>query len=248
MTAMANEVRDQIVKLVKLQGIELEIRKIEQVLGQVDGRTAELDAQLNQFVTAVETGKAKVQELTKVSRALDADLEMNQGRVAKSQEKLRSVKTNKEYQSGLKEIEDLGAIVSKIEDDILGCLDQIEASSRDLKDHQARLDTQAERIRVEKEAVRRDAQEARGNLQRLQEEAAHLAGRLPAEVLSLYRRVQSKKTDGVAIASVGASVCRGCNVNIPPQMYNELQRVDRLKNCPNCERIIYWDDEEGRSE
>jgi len=31
-------------------------------------------------------------------------------------------------------------------------------------------------------------------------------------------------------------------------MYNELQRVDRLKNCPNCERIIYWDDDQSRSE
>ena len=245
---MANEVRHQIVMLVKLQSIELEIRKLEQVLSQVDRRTADLDAQLSEFIAAVENGKTKVQELTKVSRALEAELQTNQGRVAKSHEKLRSVKTNKEYQSGLKEIEDLGVIVSKIEDDILGCLDQIESSTGELKAHQARLDSEAQRIGTEKDSVRRDAQEAKGNLERLQEEAGQLSGQLPGEVLSLYRRVKAKKADGVAIASVGASVCRGCNVNIPPQMYNELQRVDRLKNCPNCERIIYWEDEEGRSE
>ena len=245
---MANEVRHQIVMLVKLQSIELEIRKLEQVLSQVDRRTADLDAQLNEFVAAVENDKTKIQELTKMSRALEAELQTNQGRVAKSQEKLRSVKTNKEYQSGLKEIEDLGGIVSKIEDDILGCLDQIETSTRELKGHQARLDSEAQRIGTEKDSVRRDAQEAKRNLERLQAEAAQLSGQLPGGVLSLYRRVKAKKADGVAIASVGASVCRGCNVNIPPQMYNELQRVDRLKNCPNCERIIYWEDEEGRSE
>jgi predicted nucleic acid-binding Zn-ribbon protein len=245
---MANEVRHQITMLVKLQSIELEARRLEQVLGQVDRRTSELDAQLNEFTTPVENGKTKLQELTKLSRTLDAELQMNQGRVAKSHEKLRSVKTNKEYQSGLKEIEDIEAIVSKIEDDILGCLDQIEVSTRELQERQARLDTESERIGLEKQAVRRDADEAREDLQRLQAEAAHLSGKLPGEVLSLYRRVKAKKADGVAIASVGASVCRGCNVNIPPQMYNELQRVDRLKNCPNCERIIYWEDEEGRSE
>lgn len=245
---MANKIRDQIVMLVKLQDIELESRKLEQILSQVDRRTAELDAQLNEFSAAVENGKTKVQELTKVSRELDAELQMNQGRVAKSHEKLRAVKTNKEYQSGLKEIEDLGAIVSKIEDDILECLDQIETSTQLLKGHQARLVTEAKRIGGEKEAVQRDTEVARGNLDRLQAEAERLSGRLPGEVVSLYRRVKAKKADGVAIASVGASVCRGCNVNIPPQMYNELQRVDRLKNCPNCERIIYWEDEEGRSE
>ncbi|MCK7509224.1 MAG: tropomyosin [Desulfobacterales bacterium] len=51
--------------------------------------------------------KARIQELSKRIRALESDLQMNQGRIDKSQEKLRAVKTNKEYQSGLKEIEDL---------------------------------------------------------------------------------------------------------------------------------------------
>jgi predicted nucleic acid-binding Zn-ribbon protein len=36
------------------------------------------------------------------------------------------------------------------------------------------------------------------------------------------------------------SICNGCNVNIPPQMYNELQRCKSVKLCPNCQRIIYW--------
>jgi len=30
-------------------------------------------------------------------------------------------------------------------------------------------------------------------------------------------------------------------------MYNDLQRNDRLTHCPNCDRIIYWE-EEDRSE
>ncbi|MEE9535799.1 MAG: C4-type zinc ribbon domain-containing protein, partial [Desulfobacterales bacterium] len=35
------------------------------------------------------------------------------------------------------------------------------------------------------------------------------------------------------------AVCQGCNVNIPPQLYNELQRFDTLMFCPHCQRIIY---------
>jgi uncharacterized protein len=29
-------------------------------------------------------------------------------------------------------------------------------------------------------------------------------------------------------------------MNIPPQMYNELQRSDILMFCPHCQRIVYW--------
>ena len=245
---MANEVRQQIKVLIKLQGVELEIRKIKQTLSQVDRITAELDARLHEFTAAVENCQNRIQELMKTSRTLDSELQMSQGRILKSQEKLRSVKTNKEYQSGLKEIEDLGVIVSKIEDEILAGMEQLESVQEELKGHQARVKAQAGLIRSEKASVLQEAQEAQVALQRMEAEAALLSDQASPEALALYRRVKAKKTDGIAIVCVCDSVCRGCNVNIPPQMYNELQRVDRLKNCPNCERIIYWEDEEGRSE
>jgi predicted nucleic acid-binding Zn-ribbon protein len=37
-------------------------------------------------------------------------------------------------------------------------------------------------------------------------------------------------------------------MNIPPQVYNELQRCDSLKYCPSCFRIIHWQDQDERSE
>lgn len=245
---MPTNIRQQISMLVKLQDVELSIRRIEQDLSQVQGRTAELDAQLNDFISAIESGKAHLQELTKRIRSLESDLQVNQGRIEKSQEKLRSVKTNKEYQSGLKEIDDLGAIASKIEDEILAGMEQVEAANALVRDHQTRFDAQAGLIRAEKENVLQDAERARQQLEGMKVDAAGLATQISAEALTLYRRVKAKKANGVAICAVAASVCRGCHVNIPPQMYNELQRVDRLKNCPNCERIIYWDDDQSRSE
>lgn len=245
---MRNDIRQQIGMLVKLQELELKIARTQLDLSQVEGRTAELDAQLNQFVSAVESGKAHIQELTKRIRTLESDLQVNQGRIAKSQEKLRSVKTNKEYQSGLKEIDDLSAIGSQIEDQILAGMEQVEAASTAVSGHQDRLNAQAGKIRAEKESVLQDAELARHRLEELRADAGAMEGRISVEALALYRRVKAKKANGIAICPVSASVCGGCHVNIPPQMYNELQRVDRLKNCPNCERIIYWDEDQSRPE
>jgi len=245
---MANELREQISRLVRLQHTEGEIRKLQHLLDQVQSRTAALDAQLQEFVGAVESGKQQVLDLTKSSRDLEADLKVNEGRVAKSEEKLRAVKTNKEYQSGLKEIEDLRAMGSKLEEEILGLMDKVEAARQAVKEHQARMDRHSTLILEDKESVLREADEARGRMQRLEAEAADLSSGIAPNALSLYRRVKSKKADGVAIVPVVAAVCRGCNVNIPPQMYNELQRVDRLKNCPNCDRILYWAEQEDRPE
>jgi len=245
---MGYDIRQQINLLVKLQRLELDIRRDRQVLNQVDTRMAALDDQLKEFTAAVENGKARGEALAKTCRALESELQINQGRVAKSQDKLRAVKTNKEYQMGLKEIDDLGAIGSNIEDDILACLEEIETVNMTLAQDQKRLDTQAELIRREKSSVQHEAQETNARLVQMEKQASELSARVDPGVLALYRRVQAKKPDHVGIASVCDSVCRGCNVNIPPQMYNELQRFDRLKNCPNCERLIYCDKEDDRSE
>jgi hypothetical protein len=152
---MPHDIRQQISMLVKLQDVELKIQQIEQELGKAPGRAALLDAQLNEFVSAVESGKANLQELTKRIRTLESDLQLNQGRVVKSQEKLRSVKTNKEYQSGLKEIDDLAAIASRIEDEILAAMEQVEAATAAIREHQARFDAQAGLIRAERNACSR---------------------------------------------------------------------------------------------
>ena len=66
--------------------------------------------------------------------------------------------------------------------------------------------------------------------------------------MDIYEYQLIKQGDGIAIVDVKNAVCQGCNMNIPPQMYNELQRDISLKYCPSCERIIFWQDQNGRSE
>jgi uncharacterized protein len=245
--AMADDVRDQIHKLIRLQSLETEIRNLRRVLDQVGERTRRLDAQLKEFFDAVESDKGLLQELNKRYRAFESELQASQARIDKGHEKLRAVKTNKEYQAGLKEIEELGVIGSKIEDEMIAGLDQIEQASARLKVHQDRLDDRAGEIRGDKESVLKEAEAARVRLERVETEARQVAQTVAAGVLTLYRRVKAAKADGLGVAAVHAATCRGCNVNIPPQMYNDLQRNDRLKHCPNCDRIIYWE-EEGRPE
>ncbi len=245
---MTEGFRHQIDMLVKLQKLELEARKIERVLSRIDSRTGDLDARLNAFTEAVESGKAFVQELNRRYRSLESDLKTGQGRIEKANEKLRLIKTNKEYQSGLKEVDELNAMASRIEDEMLACLDQIETADAELKKHQQRLSSQEDEIRREKQLVLKGAEKDQARLRQIESDCGELATQITSEVLARYRRVRDAKADGVGIATVWNSVCQGCHMNIQPQMYNELQRADRLKNCPNCDRIIYWEDQEGRSE
>jgi len=41
------------------------------------------------------------------------------------------------------------------------------------------------------------------------------------------------------------AICQGCHLGIPPQQYNNLIKGDSPESCPNCNRIIYWEEKRG---
>jgi predicted nucleic acid-binding Zn-ribbon protein len=63
---------------------------------------------------------------------------------------------------------------------------------------------------------------------------------IPLELLSKYRMLLEKR-HGVAVARVIQGVCQACNMNLRPQLFIELQKQDSLIICPNCNRILFWE-------
>jgi predicted nucleic acid-binding Zn-ribbon protein len=245
---MSKITEEQIVALVKLQKIDTEAQKLELLLQKVPVQIGLLDERLEKFVRNVEEDENEISELNKKYRMFESDVQMNLGKIQKSQEKLRSVKTNKEYQSSLKEIEDIKFKNSKIEDEMLEFLEKIELAEKDLnarKDHYTQIVDDANR---EKDDIQQDAEQCKQKLARLVSDRNAVTDMLDSTILDIFSRVKAKQSDAVAIAEVIDAVCQGCHLNIPPQMYIELQHRNSLINCPSCERIIYWEDHSKRSE
>jgi predicted nucleic acid-binding Zn-ribbon protein len=239
---------EQIVSLVKLQKIDTEAQKLQLFLKEIPVRMGVLDEKLEKFVRSIEEDENVISELNKKYRTYESDAQMNLGKIQKSQEKLRLVKTNKEYQSSLKEIEDIKLNNSRIEDEMLEFLEQIESAEKDLSERKQRYTQIVEDTNREKDSIKRDTEQCKQKLAQLESDRNILANALDSTILEIFYRVKAKQSNAVAIAEVKDAVCQGCNLNIPPQMYIDLQHRNSLKNCPSCERIIYWEDRNKRPE
>jgi predicted nucleic acid-binding Zn-ribbon protein len=121
-----------ITTLVRLQNIDIEVAKLEAYLQNVPDQIKDLDQRLDEFTSNVENDEQMIDELNKKYRTFESDIQLNLGKIEKSEEKLRAVKTNKEYQSSLKEIDDIKAINSKLEDEMLEILEQVESAEQSL--------------------------------------------------------------------------------------------------------------------
>lgn len=245
---MLSVTQEQITTLVKLQEIEIEISSIKKQLNTVDQRIEGLDKKLLDFSQTIEEQKSLINELNEKYRSYESDLQLHLDSIKKSEAKLTSVKTNKEYQSSLKEIDDLKSMNSKIEDDMIEFLDRIEESENLLRSKTAEFSKLESQLKTEKEIIQKEAEEGRHRLGNLDAEWKTFSGNIEAAILATYHQIKENHAYKIGIVAVIDAVCQGCHMNIPPQMYNELQRGDSLKRCPICERIIYWKDQNRRSE
>jgi hypothetical protein len=240
--------KEQIDTLIQLQQIEIKAAKHKTFLKKVPDQISRLEQQLEEFVSSVENDEAALAEFNKQYRTYESDVKVNLSKIKKSEEKLRSVKTNKEYQSSLKEIDDIKAINSKLEDEMLEFLEKIETAEKTLKERKQHYTEIVEDSNQQKDLIERDAEQRGKTLVELESDRSQIAAGLDTAIIEIYNRVKAKQIDAVAIVAVVDAVCQGCNMNIPPQIYNELQRRDSLKYCPSCDRIIYWKAQDERLE
>ena len=230
--------REQISILVRLQTIDSDIQRIETRLGKVDGEIAALDSELDEFESSIKGKVAIGEEYQKTFRSLESDANMNLPKIVKSKEKLTSVKTNKEYQALLKEIEDLKTANSKIEDQMLEILEQSDTAEAQLSEKNQEFEFAKNRVAGEKAGITMAAEKDRTRLAELQVDFQTVLDTVNPDILKAFRSVRSR-IGNLAVAKVEDAVCAGCHMNIPPQMYNELQRFESIMYCPQCQRIIY---------
>jgi len=232
------DIQAQITILDALQGVELEIIKAGQQIAALNDEASSLAQAAATHEAQVTAEKEILDGLNQAYRQLEEESRDNVARIEKSNEKLRAVKTNKEYQSTLKEIEETQKKNSGVEDRMLELLDKLESQEAVVKQKETELvrfvqDCDEKKIKIADHIARQER-----TVQELKEKQAQIRTSADSTVISILDDVKTK-VRGKAVVPVEDAVCMGCHMNIPPQLYNELLRYDELRFCPHCNRIIY---------
>ena len=217
-----------------------ECDKLKSEQNGVSKKLETLDDNLNEFKQDIKDQESALDALKKKYREFESSSQMNLDREKKTKEKLRAVKTNREYQSLLKEIEDVRAKNSNIEDEMIECLDQMEEVENAITKKKAEYAQLKNQIDEKKDDIKQKAEESKKKLAKLNAEMDGVSKRIDPTLLGKYLTIKDEFKRKPAVVPVQNAICRGCNVNLPPQLYNELHRGDKLRYCPNCQRIIYW--------
>jgi predicted nucleic acid-binding Zn-ribbon protein len=80
----------------------------------------------------------------------------------------------------------------------------------------------------------------RSEMEQIRGARGSITGRLQPAVLKKYEYIRARR-DGIGLVVLAEGTCQGCHMQLPAQMYNELQRGDRIEVCPSCQRILFFE-------
>ncbi len=231
---------EQLRLLRELQNVDLQLKAIEADKERYPIEMKNLDEKLASEKEMFKKRKERIELLEKERRQKEGDLDLEQERIRRSQSKLYDVKTNKEYQALLIEIETLKEINSQREVEILEIMDEIDGLKREYGRIEKEMLELEERTAEEKKRLEESLGKADIELSSKKRKRTMITKKISPELMSLYQTLKERRRTAVVPARFGA--CQGCNVKIPPQMFNEVQRSEAIIVCPSCNRILYWED------
>jgi predicted nucleic acid-binding Zn-ribbon protein len=221
----------------ELQEIDL---KIDGFKGEKDALLEELTS-LDGKVAAAEAGIAeKSNELVLFEEeklALDENLAAEAENISRSDARLKEIKTQKEYQAVSKEINTARKLKTELEEQALQKIGRIEELKAEIAGQAENLTALQENIAAQKGEVQSKIDQLEDGIGKDVAAREELVKALPATMIRRYTLLREQRR-GIAVVEAKAGSCLGCNMNLPPQLYNTLFRGDELITCPHCQRIL----------
>ncbi len=232
--------REQLELLWELQKIDLTLKRIKEERDRFPKEMKKLDERQNIEKEKIQKEREKIESLEKERRQKERNLNTEQEKIKRAEGRMFEVKTNKEYQALLSEIEAIKETTSREEEEILQILEEIDELKKDLLKREKEVTTTLEKIERERKKIQEKMDQDEGLWKEQKERREVLSKQLESGLFKLYNTLKEKR-QGLGVVNVKGETCQGCFVNIPPQMFIEVQKTNALIRCPNCNRILYWE-------
>lgn len=212
---------------------------------QADHHTGitEIDKNLEQLRSALSDVKDLLQNIQQEKSELENSLNLELENINRSEAHMKEIRTNKEYQAVGREISAARKQISEIEEQIL-------QKSVRIDELQADIDRLSTELATVEQSSGIDRNRLQGSIDQLQAEINEgsasrdsIVKELATTVVRRYNQLREQRR-GQALAEAREGSCLGCNMNLPPQLYNTLFRGEDLHYCPHCQRILFLRQEE----
>ena len=231
--------KDQLLLLTELQRHDARIQELEQMKKSFPAKLEVMTADVKRVEQMLERERTQLAETESWRKRQEDEMKAEEDRAVAAKQRSAVVKNAKEYMASERELQATRKSAQEREAEVAKLVEAVETARKSIAQHEADFAALKEHVAGEEKAANEKSAEFDaqiGQERKLREVAAK---RVRPDVLKKYSTIRMRR--GLAMAPVKNGTCQGCNMNIPPQVFNQLQRGDSIELCGNCNRIIYWD-------
>jgi len=218
----------------------------------VDRQIREQTGRKQDFLSELEAKKKEIRAKKREIEALTAGfsekekLRLEKDRVFQDEGKkamdkrmrMNRIKNIKELQALQREIDLTRQANGELEEEIIRIMQEIDVIKAQIQSKETEMATMQEEWRKKQKELEEQIRGIDEAVSLAATRRQSIASQVTGDLISRYELIFSRR-GGTAVVEVSAGICQGCYMNIPPQLWNEIIRNEKLHLCPSCQRILF---------
>jgi len=226
--------------LLKLQVIDYDLGELERSKEYLPDMMQNLDQEIKEAKKRLEDNKQGLVEARVLQKELELDIASKEADLQQYQQKMMSIKTNKEYDALVAEIDSVKGIISARETELLETIDKISALEESVTEDEKKTGETAENNSRQLRVLQEKIDSIGEKVSTKQSERSAVSAKIPRPTLSIYERVRRGK-GGTAVVVVKKRACGSCYKSLTPQRVQQIRKGDRIHTCESCGSLLFWD-------
>lgn len=230
--------------LLKLQNIDYDLGELERSKEYIPDMMENLRREITDSERKLEEIQQALSNARVEQKDVDLQLQEKQEKLKKLQERMMAIKTNKEYDALISEIDQIKANIFDLEKRGIELLEEIEKHEKELTG----LDDQVANIKKlnseQLNSLQEQIDSVGTKIQAKEKERLNLVDQVNKRVIMTYDRIRKGK-GGAAVVAVKKRACGACYKALPPQKIQEIKLGERIITCDSCGRMLIWTDDSG---
>jgi predicted nucleic acid-binding Zn-ribbon protein len=233
------EITEKMKILMEIFEKDKEIDKIKSLENKVPGTIEEMNNKLKEYKDLFEKEKEKLDLIDNKRRELEKIIEEQKLNVDNFNKRQKESHTNEEFIILKKEIEKTEEAISNKEDELLEIYFEKDEQKKKVDEAKTALEAREKEVEKEKETLEKQLDGSKEELIIKEDERERIAARLRDEnLLRKYSRIKSSRGTGASIIEIPE--CTECHSTIPPQLFAEVRKGNRIIACQSCGRILIY--------
>jgi predicted nucleic acid-binding Zn-ribbon protein len=230
--------KNELAALMELQSLDLEILEQSQELSKIPEDLEAMREDVTHVGEILQREKDRLAEAEGWRVEREKDMLTQNELLIKSKGKLLTARNEKENKAAQREIDTIRKMIQEREEETLKLMEAIDQYRGGIDKHTSAFGELEQELASRESEGQARMDEIETSIAGTHTRRGELVAQVPQKIFRLYDRIHKRIGRSVVPAMEGH--CTGCNMDITAQMYNELQRGDKIYQCPNCYRILVY--------